>query len=179
MKHTKGDKVKVIARKDGHGFKLGDIVTIDRVYSNDYRAFNDKTYWQIQDDEIENIKQTNMKNKNIEIKKEDFHNFYDSLCDEYQEKVRKLCPDEFEDEIKYNSEKLYAYARKGLDGLEITLLREGSDYKMFWSVLNTTYNKVGSAYNTAQEALNEYKHEGIQVFDNQKDFFTWALKQVS
>jgi hypothetical protein len=52
-KFNKGEKVRVVAEFCGHNFKIGEVVTIDRVGTNDYYAVNkDGRGWFVTNGEI-------------------------------------------------------------------------------------------------------------------------------
>jgi len=57
MKYKKGDILMVIARKNGHQFKIGAKVKIKEVTDIDYFATNlsGRSGWWIQDDELKKI----------------------------------------------------------------------------------------------------------------------------
>lgn len=44
MKYKKGDKVKIIAKSNDHGFNIGEVVTIDEVRETSYKASNEEDY---------------------------------------------------------------------------------------------------------------------------------------
>jgi len=53
-----GDKVRVIDRTHGHGFEIGEEVTIDQVYreDKDYRCSNsERDFWWLTEEEVELI----------------------------------------------------------------------------------------------------------------------------
>lgn len=47
-----GDRVRVVAEKSGHGFEIGDVVTIEAGHG-DYKCRSENDYWFLCDDEIE------------------------------------------------------------------------------------------------------------------------------
>lgn len=53
-----GDKVRVVARHNGHEFNIGDIVTITNCNrkDNDYECIDDTDYWFLTESEIEPVK---------------------------------------------------------------------------------------------------------------------------
>lgn len=59
LRHKEGQKVKVIDKKNGHKFKIGEIVEITGVDSSandgkgDYKCSNGINYWYLTDDEVE------------------------------------------------------------------------------------------------------------------------------
>lgn len=56
MKFKVGDKVKVIAKKHGHGFNIGEIVKIEEISDRDYKCNSlkkDKLWWMGEDEFVE------------------------------------------------------------------------------------------------------------------------------
>lgn len=56
MKFKVGDKVKVIAKKHGHGFNIGEIVKIEEISDRDYKCSSlkkDKLWWMGEDEFVE------------------------------------------------------------------------------------------------------------------------------
>jgi len=64
MKYKVGDKVRIIKKVHGHGFNIGEIVTINKVGSDDYDVSNDNNdaYW-VNDREVEGSGKTSKKVK--------------------------------------------------------------------------------------------------------------------
>ncbi len=64
MKFKKGDKVKVVANKHGHKFKIGEIITIGHVSNdnNNYMASSKTQDWCVEDNELVIFKKEPMKN---------------------------------------------------------------------------------------------------------------------
>lgn len=60
MKFKVGDKVKVIAKKHGHHFNIGEIVKIEHTSEYDYicKSLKNNDYWNLGDDEIVKVKFT-------------------------------------------------------------------------------------------------------------------------
>lgn len=60
MKFKVGDKVKVIAKKHGHHFNIGEIVKIEYTSEYDYtcKSLKNNDYWNLGDDEIVKVKFT-------------------------------------------------------------------------------------------------------------------------
>lgn len=60
MKFKVGDKVKVIAKKHGHHFNIGEIVKIEHISEYDYicKSLKNNDYWNLGDDEIVKVKFT-------------------------------------------------------------------------------------------------------------------------
>lgn len=60
MKFKVGDKVKVIARKYGHHFNIGEIVKITQINKSDYtcESFNKHDIWWLKDNEVAEVKFT-------------------------------------------------------------------------------------------------------------------------
>jgi hypothetical protein len=59
MKHKKGDEVRITAEGsdiETHDFKIGEIVTIVKVYVDYYWAKGEDEHWGIDEDECEAIK---------------------------------------------------------------------------------------------------------------------------
>lgn len=57
MKFSKGDKVRIIRQAYGHGFSIGEVVSIEREYSpnNHYFAVNKEGQgWYVNDEELDN-----------------------------------------------------------------------------------------------------------------------------
>lgn len=55
MKYKVGDKVRIVGRKHGHGFNLGDIVEILYVGRYIYKANKNDSVWYIADKEVEPV----------------------------------------------------------------------------------------------------------------------------
>ena len=60
MKFKIGDKVKVIAKKHGHHFNIGEIVKIEHTSEYGYtcKSLKNNDYWNLRDDEIVKVKFT-------------------------------------------------------------------------------------------------------------------------
>ena len=60
MKFKVGDKVKVIAKKHGHKFAIGEIVKIDEISDRDYKcsSLEKNELWWLRDDEVAEVKFT-------------------------------------------------------------------------------------------------------------------------
>lgn len=60
MKFKVGDKVKVIAKKHGHHFNIGEIVKIEHTSEYNYicKSLKNNDYWNLGDDEIVKVKFT-------------------------------------------------------------------------------------------------------------------------
>lgn len=60
MKFKVGDKVKVIAKKHGHGFNIGEIVKIKEINCEDYMcsSLERNNIWWLRDDEVAEVKFT-------------------------------------------------------------------------------------------------------------------------
>lgn len=60
MKFKAGDEVKVIARKYGHHFNIGEIVKITQINKSDYtcESFNKHDIWWLKDNEVAEVKFT-------------------------------------------------------------------------------------------------------------------------
>lgn len=60
MKFKVGDKVKVIAKKHGHHFNIGEIVKIEHTSEYGYtcKSLKNNNYWNLRDDEIVKVKFT-------------------------------------------------------------------------------------------------------------------------
>lgn len=60
MKFKVGDKVKVIAKKHGHHFNIGEIVKIEHTSEYGYtcKSLKNNVYWNLRDDEIVKVKFT-------------------------------------------------------------------------------------------------------------------------
>lgn len=69
MNFKVGDEVKVIARKHGHHFYIGEIVKIIRISSTDYtcESFDKHNVWWLKDDEVAKVKFTKSDLKNGDI----------------------------------------------------------------------------------------------------------------
>jgi hypothetical protein len=62
MKLKPGDKAIIIGKKNGHGFQIGEVITITEVRDEDYRGVNKKgDQWYFRSDEIESILATYMR----------------------------------------------------------------------------------------------------------------------
>lgn len=48
-----GDVVRITKRIDGHGFEIGEVVTLTRFNGADYKAEGKKDFWFVQGNEIE------------------------------------------------------------------------------------------------------------------------------
>ncbi len=58
MKFKVGDKVKVIAKKHGHGFNIGEIVKIEEISDRDYKcsSLKENELWWMGEDEFTKVK---------------------------------------------------------------------------------------------------------------------------
>lgn len=58
MKFKVGDKVKVIAKKHGHGFNIGEIVKIEEISDRDYKcsSLEKNELWWMEEDEFTKVK---------------------------------------------------------------------------------------------------------------------------
>nr|DAV33405.1 MAG TPA: hypothetical protein [Caudoviricetes sp.] len=58
MKFKVGDKVKVIAKKHGHGFNIGEIVKIEEISDRDYKcsSLKENELWWMAEDEFTKVK---------------------------------------------------------------------------------------------------------------------------
>ena len=58
MKFKVGDKVKVIAKKHGHGFNIGEIVKIEEISDRDYKcsSLEKNELWWMGEDEFTKVK---------------------------------------------------------------------------------------------------------------------------
>ena len=58
MKFKVGDKVKVIAKKHGHGFNIGEIVKIEEISDRDYKcsSLEKNELWWMAEDEFTKVK---------------------------------------------------------------------------------------------------------------------------
>jgi len=54
--YKEGDKVRIIAERSCHNFKIGEIVTILKATDDDFYASNGTDWWVVGEDEIEPIK---------------------------------------------------------------------------------------------------------------------------
>ncbi len=116
--------------------------------------------------------------KEIKITKECLQRAYDEGCEDVKKVIKTLCPDEFEKKIEYDKCKIYA-----IKNHVVCFLCEQTDDNYVWMPISNTDGR--HAYNgyksrSGEKAIAYIKDiEAIEVFDSQKDFLTWALKQVS
>ncbi len=109
--------------------------------------------------------------------KEGIQKAYDEGCEDVKKVIKNLWPEEFEKKIIYDRDKIYA-AHNGSHVLKLTTNWTYDDF--YWSYLDRTegFNaRASTAIQSIKEA--EYRAYKIEVFDNEKDFFTWALKQIA
>ena len=111
---------------------------------------------------------------NITIKKENLQKAYDEGDKTQKEFLETLCPDEFKSKIEYDSSKIYAVCGFAT----IYKLHELDGKYMFCDMANSSSGWTGK-HTSVEGVLKSAEDEEVEVFDNQKDFFTWALKQVS
>lgn len=56
MKFKRGDKVRIVSERNGHGFSIGEIVRIDEIYKHKddehYYAVSNDDGWYVGPDEI-------------------------------------------------------------------------------------------------------------------------------
>lgn len=97
-----------------------------------------------------------------------------SKCSTAKETLKTLFPEVFK--MEFNKDKIYAF-KHIYDN--IYKLHRGVDGIYKWLSLGSSFRQWNNDYKSGEEALESFKEKNIQVFDNQKDFFTWALKQVS
>lgn len=101
---------------------------------------------------------------------------HDAGCSNVRKALKNGFPEFFEDEIKYFSDKIYAFKHATKCIHVLTEIPEGDDRgKCYFTELNTTDMYAGYISSSAQELIDSRK-EDIKVFDNQKEFFSWALK---
>lgn len=69
MKFKVGDKVKVIAKKHGHGFNIGEIVKIEEISDRDYTcsSLKENELWWMGEDEFTKVKFTKLDLKDGDI----------------------------------------------------------------------------------------------------------------
>lgn len=69
MKFKVGDKVKVIAKKHGHGFNIGEIVKIEEISDRDYKcsSLEKNELWWMGEDEFTKVKFTKLDLKDGDI----------------------------------------------------------------------------------------------------------------
>ncbi len=69
MKFKVGDKVKVIAKKHGHGFNIGEIVKIEEISDRDYKcsSLKENELWWMGEDEFTKVKFTKLDLKDGDI----------------------------------------------------------------------------------------------------------------
>ena len=62
MKFKVGDKVKVIAKKHGHGFNIGETVKIEEISDRDYKcsSLKENELWWMGEDEFTKVKFTKL-----------------------------------------------------------------------------------------------------------------------
>lgn len=99
-------------------------------------------------------------------------------CDDTKKAIENLWPDYFnKSNVKFNSSKIYAiYHDAGISVIHDSV-HESERYSAY------TLEANGNGYGTNDgenwdDITNDWGNE-IKVFDNQKDFFTWALNKVS
>ena len=70
MRFKVGDKARVVSKKHGHKFNIGEIVTITELYLEDidYDCSNNNDCWFLRDEELEPIESTIVIKENTGIK---------------------------------------------------------------------------------------------------------------
>lgn len=113
--------------------------------------------------------------KNITITKENLLKAHSEGCDDTKKVLETLCPDEFEDEIEYDEDKIYGYNYCGVP----RKIHKIDD--RFWSIAFDDTRNFGIMETSFEEFLSYLKKDNLKLetFDNSKDFLFWALKQVS
>lgn len=112
--------------------------------------------------------------KEIKLKPENLQKAWDEGCDSTKKALENIAPDyKFKKKIKFSKQKVYAFSRRG----EIYKLIDCLSSRYLWSRMGNTYNHCYGLHFSTNEALESAK-EKVEVFDNEKDFFKWALKQV-
>ena len=55
MRYRVGDRVKIVDNLHEHEFRIGEVVTIQTIEDEDYKASNGEDYWWVQDEELEAV----------------------------------------------------------------------------------------------------------------------------
>ena len=117
--------------------------------------------------------------KEIILKPENLQKAWDNASDESKRVLEEAAPDfEFEEKIKYEAFKVYGVAG---DHRTIYILIYIDNRKYAFAPIGDMDLICLDTYNTPEDAIASVLNLGLDVepFDNQKDFFTWALKQLS
>ncbi len=113
--------------------------------------------------------------KNITITKENLLKAHSEGCDDTKKVLENLCPDEFEKKIEFRTDKIYAF-KKGGEVWKVNIasgVYRAIPMKDSWD--------EWLEREKPEDLLSAITDKGFKVeeFDNQKDFFTWALKVIS
>lgn len=117
--------------------------------------------------------------KEVKVLEENVLKLHAKGCDEIKEAMETLCPDLFEPDIEFDKDKIYAYCFRLTLRHRIRVMTK-IDREFAWVNLDSTHSQ-GPMYSSGKKALANKAHDQyavLQTFDNQEDFFKWALKQV-
>lgn len=96
-------------------------------------------------------------------------------CPDTKKVLKILFPDAFS-EIQYEQGKIYIVI-SNFDGALFKLHEFGKEW-MFCEMNSSECGHSGT-HDTAQKAINNIDGCKLQVFDNEKEFYKWAVKQLS
>lgn len=95
-------------------------------------------------------------------------------CSTAKEILNTLFPEVFK-EVSYNNCNIYAiYVRELNEIYKLHLI----DETFAFISISGSIRRWNSLFDSPNKALNSIKGIDIQSFDNHKDFFEWALKQI-
>jgi len=113
--------------------------------------------------------------KEIKLKPENLQKAWDKGCSDVKEILEMLHPDfEFEEKVEGDECKIHAFASSA--GVFIAnKIKEGK-----WSLVNmSSPSLICYKMETLNKIISSCKRDEYGVFDNQKEFFEWALKQIN
>ena len=116
--------------------------------------------------------------KKIELLSKNLQKAWDNTCSDCKNLLENLHPDYvFKKEIEYDPDKIYGFVQ----GDDIGMIVEAGDGRHSIVYLESDRYWDDQSWGEGQQALSYLStadNVKIEVFDNQKDFFTWALKQI-
>jgi len=100
-------------------------------------------------------------------------------CDDVKKVIENLWPDELDKKIEYYEDKIYAFYDNFNENIKVIHREayEAGKFKGYKLTSGGTSNHERDSFKDTVESVSGSNK--IEIFYNQKDFFTWALKQLS